>query len=1084
MITIKFGSDLGGLMQAVLAGACDGRPGQLMVVPEQLSHQMERSLCKQGGADIGLRAEVLSFSRLANRVSALFGGGSRPVLDKGGRMLAMALALEQVASRLRIYGGGMSRPDMLLKLLSIVDELKSDGITPAELLNISRGLEGQLAVKTQELSLILDSYQSVLATMGFDPGDQLQHLAKQLEDEEFAEGKTFYILGFSDFTGQQLAVMRQLMTYGLDVTICLVTKEKTTENLDGLPLETHQKVMSICAELGSETQVAWLPQATEPTVLQQVQNQVFTGGKSSLDVTTDEVVLHTADGLYPACVDLAGKLRKAVQNGLRWRDLTVCCSQLETAKPILSALFSTFSIPAYFAGSTAMAEKPVVSMVLAALDCAAGNLERQDVLRYLKTGLSQLTMTQCDQLELYAYTWNISGSKWEKPWKMHPKGYGLPMDDQVQAQLESLNNLREMAIAPLLSLQKNLRSAVNTAGQILALYDFLEEIHLSEQLEVLRKEASPQRAQEYGQFYDILVTAMEQIYQVLGKTVRTPEAFSKLTEGLLQQYNVGTIPATADSVEVGNVASMRFSQCKILFVLGADDGVFPSQATEQSLLTQWERRQLQGAGLPLASQENLQLERELGATEQVLSSCTQQMVLYTYGNRPSMIFHQIQEQLPKLTLEADLEFPTIYLSNPIQLGGFLAGKQVGDLEADNLWQSFTKAVCSQAEHRLGALSSTVLSKLYGDKFTLSASKIDKYATCPCSYFLRYGLRLEGEKQAQFDAPIYGTFVHWVLEQTAKQVMEQGGFNKISKEKLDEITEIVLGQYDDKTLHQMLEESPRFRHLYLRNFEEVRQVASQLGDEMAKSDFQPVAFELEFSPRGQLPAIEIRGEKGAATVLGFVDRVDFYTQNGVTYGRVVDYKTGKKTMDYTDLASGLGLQMLLYLFALCDGGEMEFGRKIHPAGVLYFSARHGVASETVKKTAQEAEQNQAKHCTRSGLISSDPTVLAAMERTDGNPQYMPYRVTAKGDLVGDVVDAEQMKLLKSHVFRAMESMTDQMAEGQVTPKPIYRGPDHNPCGYCEFSKICHEKSGEIERKTLKKRTSSKFWTELEQEENHG
>lgn len=37
--------------------------------------------------------------------------------------------------------------------------------------------------------------------------------------------------------------------------------------------------------------------------------------------------------------------------------------------------------------------------------------------------------------------------------------------------------------------------------------------------------------------------------------------------------------------------------------------------------------------------------------------------------------------------------------------------------------------------------------------------------------------------------------------------------------------------------------------------------------------------------------------------------------GGKYFRVIDYKTGHKDFDYTDLLCGKGLQMLLYLFAI-------------------------------------------------------------------------------------------------------------------------------------------------------------------------
>ena len=59
-----------GKTTAVLERLCKSsqeRP-QVLLVPEQQSHETERALCKAGGPQINLSAEVLSFSRLANRI--------------------------------------------------------------------------------------------------------------------------------------------------------------------------------------------------------------------------------------------------------------------------------------------------------------------------------------------------------------------------------------------------------------------------------------------------------------------------------------------------------------------------------------------------------------------------------------------------------------------------------------------------------------------------------------------------------------------------------------------------------------------------------------------------------------------------------------------------------------------------------------------------------------------------------------------------------------------------------------------------------------------------------------------------------
>ena len=89
----------------VMQALCEKTAQRILVVPEQFSHEAERMLCRAGGDTISRFAEVLSFSRLASRVFSIEGGSACEETDAGGRLLCMALALDSVYSRLRVYAG-------------------------------------------------------------------------------------------------------------------------------------------------------------------------------------------------------------------------------------------------------------------------------------------------------------------------------------------------------------------------------------------------------------------------------------------------------------------------------------------------------------------------------------------------------------------------------------------------------------------------------------------------------------------------------------------------------------------------------------------------------------------------------------------------------------------------------------------------------------------------------------------------------------------------------------------------------------------------------------------------------------------
>ena len=160
-----------GKTTAVLERLCQaGREQrQVLMVPEQQSHQAERALCKAGGDGVSLYAEVLSFSRLANRVFLAAGGSGEPELDSGGRLLLMYQAVKAVAPELTVYARPSRRPAFLENLLATVDELKSCCVQPQLLLQAGEEVEGPEGDKLRDLGLFCGAYQALPAATVWDP---------------------------------------------------------------------------------------------------------------------------------------------------------------------------------------------------------------------------------------------------------------------------------------------------------------------------------------------------------------------------------------------------------------------------------------------------------------------------------------------------------------------------------------------------------------------------------------------------------------------------------------------------------------------------------------------------------------------------------------------------------------------------------------------------------------------------------------------------------------------------------------------------------------------------------------------------
>ena len=607
-------------------------------------------------------------------------------------------------------------------------------------------------------------------------------------------------------------------------------------------------------------------------------------------------------------------------------------------------------------------------------------------------------------------------------------------------------------------------------------YTFLNDVGLDERLSnlasQLEAEGKLRDSQILGQLWEILLTALDQLAAMLGQTHWDVQNFTRLLKLLLSQYDVGTIPAALDTVTIGSVSAMRCHQTKYLLVLGANEGVFPAYGGSMGILSDLERIQLRAMGVPLTggAMEGLQAEFSeiygvfCSATETVCVSCTGQ---------PSFLYRRLCEIAGGETSIAPIGIAT---TEPTETSAFLARTNDKSAAEELGLLSHYENLQMQNAHDLGELSCDAVNKLYGTTMNLSASQIDKLADCRLAYFLRYGLKLKERKPATVDPAEFGSYVHAVLEDTGRKVMAMGGFHEVTLEQTLEIANKFSLQYIAEHFSQI--DSQRLSYLFRRNAQELEMVVAELWQEMQESEFAPVAFELGFGSDKEMDAIYVKGSTMSARLRGFVDRVDTWERNGQTYYRVVDYKTGKKEFDYCDIYNGLGLQMLLYLFALEENGKSLIGDNPVAAGVQYFPARAPIVAMDSRADASEAEKERLKLWKRKGLLLSDEAVLAAMEPGD-KPLRLSYTRKKDGTISGDLADSSQFRLLRAYIFALLGKMVDDIASGCVDPNPYTRGTRHNACTFCPYGAICHKATVEG-RRDYAAITSQKFWEDIEKE----
>ncbi len=1075
--------------------------GNFFIVPEQYSFEAERELCSVCGDSLSLYAEVLSFSRLAVRVSQETGTGGRVSLDKGGRLLCMSLAMSQISSRLKLYSSAKNKAELQASLLQTVSELKAACVGVNDLNKAALSAETGLSDKLYDLALCMETFDAIMAQGHADPTDRLMRLAETIAQSSVGSGGDIYIDGFTDFTGAEMQVIKALLKKRAELTVCL-----TCDGIygDSEHFEPSRRAANALIRMAKEQEIETeiiSPEAEnlKAASLTFFEEKLYSYTSEVRENEDSSIRVIRADSIRAECEMAAALCLDFVRNPeCRFRDIAVSARGFDSYSAALDEAFRLYDVPLFTARRSSILQKPAPALIASAFEIIHGGWDSDAVLTYLKTGLTGISQEDRDLLENYVTLWNIRGSMWtrNKPWTLHPDGFGLEYDDDSRKLLNKIDSLRRTLAAPLIALDEKGKTAQTALEQVKVLSDFLSAINLPETLEnkasELENAGRELLSTEYVQLWDIILKSLEQTAAILGSTAMAQEEFSKLFLQTLSQYDVSAIPVSADSVSAGDMDRMRRRHIKHLIVLGASDDRLPNVQTGTGLLSNDERDELIELGISLGGGTD-ELSRELCLVYNCITLPSETLTL-SYcafdGSgakvRPSFLI--IRAKLLFNLNEEVLDLSKTRLSAPSPAFLLAANALCGGDESARLALAYFSAT-DEGHQRLmslsqrttldrGKLSDRAVKALYGEKLKLSPSRTDAYSACRFSYFLKYRLKLSESECAGFEAPELGTFMHYVLDNVAGEIAKGAGFKNTPPETADSLVDKYTDLYISEKLNNFEDKSPRFVYLFNRLRPSVHRITADVCRELSKSDFVPLDFELSFMGDGGLSPVRLSDGKNEMFIHGIADRVDGYLHGGKLYLRIIDYKTGMKSFSLSDVWYGWGLQMLLYLFALETEGQARYGKEIVPAGVLYIPAKDTLISANGDLTDEELNKLKAKNLKRSGLILDDIEIISAMENSE-NPEYIPVNFKKDGSISTDSLAApEQFAALHEHVNRRLLELCENLKDGNIEASPYYRGETENACIYCPYGSVCRFDETRDTRRYLSKLGPEEFWSRLE------
>ena len=621
---------LSAVREKLLANPLDG-PRLILLVPEQASLQTERALLALAEPQVTHRAEVLSFRRIALRISADTGVESRTPLSANGRGMVLRYLLAKLAPHLQYFKNAERFPGFLERLGRTISELIDEAVTIDDLDRVLESPDDDplRQHKLADLHRVFAAYLDYLGSDRLDPSQYLEVARARISRCAWLRGAEVWVDGFAGFTRQErLTLVALARTVSrMDVTLLMDPAQAGIENLTSLeasdlwakPARTYVELKQNFREGDIEIESPavlnppTLPRFQEAPQLRDLERTVFQSAPPppATPPAKPAVEVFEAANRRIEVDRVVAEIARLVQtagDGLRYRDIGITVRDLDPYHDLLGAALEAGGIPYFIDRRRPTSHHPLVEWLRSFVQLPAEPLAPETIRPLLKTGLLPLDRDDCDLLENHLIATEVHGLEaWSRPWRAGLSRWNqgdTPSRKRAAAErLERLNRARLTLLGQLKPwLDFALAGPTHTArAWAEALIEQLDRLGVTGHLENWARAAEDRgdldRAEEHRQILRDVGELLDELAGILLDEPLTSRQLAQMLDSALAQFTLGLTPPTLDQVLVTGIERSRNPNLKVLFVLGFNDGMFPAAPVEDAILNDDDREWLGAHGL-------------------------------------------------------------------------------------------------------------------------------------------------------------------------------------------------------------------------------------------------------------------------------------------------------------------------------------------------------------------------------------------------------------------------------------------------------------------------------------------------------
>lgn len=1074
------------------------------IVPEQFTMSTQRAFVRMHPDHTIMNIDVLSFHRLAYRVFTELGLDYLSVLDDTGKNLILHRIAHENPQAFPVLGKKLQRPGYIDEMKSLISELTQYHISPEEFLEMGEtpGMPPIFASKTKEISFMYRSFLEFIRGSHITSEQILETLSEVIKDSVILKDAVFVFDGFTGFTPLQNDVVEKLMGISRNILISVILDPRDTpyfsfeeHELFAMSKKFMSKVLVLAEKSGCEIKEPVLLSYSEQSrfskesVLGYLEQHIFryreVPWEEDVSDTLEVFRLENPRKELEFCANEIRLLAK--EKGYRYSDIAIVCSDISAYENYIPEIFPKYEIPVFTDASMELSYQPAIEFVLSFLEMMDRDFSYESVIHFLRTGLCDFTVEEIDLFDSYLYRSGVRKSEaYAHTFTVRPKEF---LDEEML----SVNALRKTLyerIKDALDVFMGDSSIAQMSAAMRRLFDvFGVEEKMQKKSDAFLEKGEDVRAQEYRRIISMIYELFEKLDFILGEEHVSPKEYSDLLRAGFSAAKMGVIPPLMDGVVFGDLERSRLENIKVLFLVGAIDGLIPKVSGGAGILSQNERTLLKEADYELAPTERERSFMQKFYLYQVLTKASDRLTI-TYCRldsdgatvRKSYIISELQTMFPQLSIQTgeskrenaasftiyeECRDTFLYLCHELRKRGRLEGKQMeifasllayfSDKKSEELEEMLQGVFFS---YEKDPISRAVSRALNGSDLYVSVSKLERYAQCAYQYFLQYGLRLKERREHAFESYDIGNIYHEALNRFSILISEnEGSWSGVSDEKVA----VYIKQAVSETYGAMekTEVFDKAREIYIlhRLEETLKRTVWAIMRQVKKGAYEPKHFEVSLGEISHLTSLSYELQDDVRLHLdGKIDRIDTYETEDRVYVKIIDYKSGDKDLDYLSLYYGLQIQLVFYMGAAVEGLQSTYPQKqVVPGAMLYYHIDNPFVDASEDEEAVEKSLMMALR-PKGRINDSEASVFALDEDfvTEDGTDSLAVRLKKKKDggyyATSQLLDEGDFQMLSSFVRQKAIDTGEEIASGNIDVSP-YKNGDKTGCDYCPYHGIC-------------------------------